>query len=265
MNKIAYIATLIGVLLALFSASPDEWLANAGEWANVLAPLKKYSWLLVAFIFGAIANQLIIRFFRGTGDERTAVIGESQLSEKIRQIMSNETITEAKIFSYTGETLGDFISYQERYKKELTLKLLVRNWIDEGLDEAEFNENRLLTGRRNWDKSNNIEALSKSRWTYAGKREIRFYQQNHPLLRVIIFNGPEKRFCYLSLYEFQQSPGGGGSVFKGSNSTGIFLSSHSENEDRLIQRIESQFDFYWNFKSVSAEDVQSTGYESIFS
>lgn len=168
-----------------------------------------------------------------------------------REIISKNP-QEIRIFGYTSETLSDYIRYDDRYKN-ITIKILLRNWIKEKEDEENYNSTIGKGSSRPWKKWENLK-IKATEWNHAGdskvnyKIELKFYDEVPIFKGIIVIYQNKEIEVFLGLYQWILLPPEGGSQFKGDKGAVVHLYSKSndELERKLVLRTVSQFDRMWN-------------------
>ena len=278
-GKIAGIGLTLSVIVSIFKQTPQEWTTNLGAWAQLIRGIDvNILWgffvvvLLFSFFHLYSQNQTLPSRGKSTvttqdGFEHLAAVqivsyDRDDFGTILRRLI-DEGADEIRVFSYTAETLRDYISYSDRYKN-LTIRILVRDWNTERREERYFNSEleRRNPGVRPWKKWRKLRRLAKefqdemqSDLDY--KIQVRFYRSDPLFKGMIVSNTKTKSMeAFFGLYNWIEWPEKGGSRFKGEGTAVIRLrSGQGEHEQILLERFASQFDRIWLTESLTFDDV----------
>lgn len=261
------ILIILTVLLAVLAVSPNDWLRNLQEWKSVLFIGISFVW---TSIFGIIIGLLFGRYaFPGkhkSSFNKPETMTESEFSDKLHAAMRDKKLRRIDVWAYTTETVNEIIKYDDKNLDGLNIRVLIRNWHEEKLDEDSYNVIKSKLSGRKWSKSDAIKALEGESWRYQSRRDVRLYWGYHPLLKLIIahFSGDEV-IGFVSFYDWMPLPSNGGSPFKGSSRTGFFMTSSNSSTNIILDYLQHQFEFVWKHKSDAPGTVSDHGYKSVFS
>lgn len=240
--------------LAVVAVSPttwgdtlSEWLAIAGDyWPIVVA-------VIGGFILGAIAPRLL---WERDQDSDLVVLDATDSEHLFQERLRAGSFVLLKVFGYTGEVVQtNMLRYEDRYRGEVELQMLHRNWLVEGKEEIEHNASPSARASRPWNKSAKIKSTALDAWDHQLNREIRYYSRD-PMIRGVVLCGPrlEDREAFVTFLRWNQFPPEGGSPHKGAGLATIYIPGASAGQQSIISYLESQFDREWA-KARTAEDL----------
>lgn len=210
---------------------------------------------LLVFVFGIWLGYLISRH---KGRSRLAkpsiAITSNQFSELFKQAIESKDYTSIKVFGYTGETVSDYFKYDHKYLGNMELRILNRSWIAEKANEELHNQRVSSLIPRKWDKARGIKNRSQEPWPFPIKRTVKYYS-TPPFVKAIVLKGPKRQEAFVTFYDWKEVPSDGGSQFKGASLSMIHIPGQSSEEQKVISYLESQFDYYWNHRSNSSDEV----------
>jgi hypothetical protein len=151
------------------------------------------------------------------------------------------------VFGYTSEVVfNDFIQFADRYRPDLDLRILNRDWTVEKKDEARHNIGAQRAGVRPWKKSDAIRAFALEPWPHTMRRNIRYYR-HQPILKGVLLCGSDNGASvgFVGFVHWQNTQPGGGSQFKSESLTVVHVTSETEEGRLLLGALESQFDYEW--------------------
>ncbi len=245
------VATVCGLLLAVLAIPPDQWAASLRTWADQIRPLAPY---LLGLVVGSGLTALI---FRSRMKKPIKILDVNAYVSMFRRDFDSRQFDLVKIFGYTGEVVGnDLIRYEDKYRTDVEIRLLHRNWLIERSDEDAHNAITAARGVRPWRKWKAIRDVGTQPWLHALRRNIRYYS-HQPIVKGALLRSRDsgRTVAYLGFLQWQQDPTDGGSQFKSVPSPVIRLDSGSgRDEAELIERLESQFEYEWR-RGSRAEDL----------
>ena len=191
---------------------------------------------------------------------------KSPKSEKIKEEIKErfKNSRKIRIFSYTGETLDDYLGWHDvrDRDKEAEIQLLCRNWNIERKDQDEHNRNNegVVSGKKKkWNKAKMIKTKAEEFKEKFASTRIKFDQRFYdtpPFYKGYIFNDKE---LYVGEYEWLKDPPTGGSQYKGSGSPLTYYSDDTELGKNKIMIVLSRFEHLWkNGKTYGEVEAEET-------
>lgn len=156
-----------------------------------------------------------------------------------------------KIFSYTGETLDDYLSYgfvHDNMLNGLEVQLLCRNRESERIDQEIYNNsNSQVVNRkkRPWNKVDIIQNRATHFRDLCANTRVKLKQKFYdfpPIYQGYIFDDKE---AYIGEYEWQEDPNEGGSQYKGSGRPLTYYYDETELGKAKIKVLVSRFEHLW--------------------
>lgn len=251
----------LGILLGIASVSvtilglkPDEWPEKIESWLVLLRAFGDdslaHKWKLVLVcICGAILG-FLFRRKRGLN-----VLSAGEFGRKFQALFSENDIRTLQIFGYTYETVRDYQKYEHLYQEGLDIQVLNRCWMAEKTDEDVHNGRIEGLGLRRWRKSETIRQSAQAPWTYKARREIRYYNFSHPIIKGAILKSKNSTWAFVNFYKWEELPPTGGSQFKGGDLGMIFLDGSRQEEKSKIEALASQFELVWKYRSYRLDQV----------
>jgi hypothetical protein len=258
---IGFVLAIVGILATVLALKPDEWPEKFQAWVHWAQTLLDQATVtlvgaaIVAFAIGVFAQKIFASF--GV-KENSNVLNAAQFGDKYSHVLHSNKISEMLMFGYTNETVRDFQKYEEYYEADLLIRVLNRSWIAEKIDQDAYNEKIKGLSLRKWTKAERIKLDSSAPWTYKAKREVRYYDFSHPFLKGIVLRSSERIWAFITFYEWQELPAGGGSQFKRSDAGMIFLDGAAPEDKKKIDALKSQFELIWKFRSYSVDAMNET-------
>ncbi len=255
------LVAIMGVVVALLASSPSAWKASLEGWRKAFW---QEFWPIGVYVVAALAaGYLTGDFFRRRRVRDGAkLLDDEEYRKQFRECLKERKVIRVKIFGYTGEVVtNDLIEYGDRYRPELEVRLLQRNWIVEQTDEIAHNQRPEVRGLRKWNKSQAIKNMALEAWPYSMKRNIRYYD-HHPILKGAILSSSddEEIVAFIGLLKWDPLPANGGSVFKSVPGHVLMIrSSDGQSARDMIKRIQSQFDYDWLHGLTADELVSQEG------
>src|SRR5262249_39682657 len=106
---------------------------------------------------------------------------------------------------------------------------------------------------RRWRKSETIRQAALTPWTYKARREVRYYNFAHPMIKGAILKSKNATWAFVNFYRWEELPPDGGSQFKGADMGMIFLDGSREEERDKIEALTSQFELIWKYRSFQSD------------
>ena len=176
------------------------------------------------------------------------IISGERYSELFQTYLKGGKYPIVKIFGYTGEVVStDLITYLDRYRQNTEIRMLHRDPVIERRDENEHNANLVDSSIRHWNKAKAIERMCLEDWSFALRREIRYYI-HQPIIKGTVFctQSGAPMVVFFNFQKWEELPLSGGSQFKSVPSDMIFINEKCSKEARVImERLNSQFDYEW--------------------
>jgi hypothetical protein len=168
-----------------------------------------------------------------------------------------------RLFSYSSETLVDYINREDLRTKDLKIQILIRDWNEECREEMEYNKSLkdLRSNKRKWKKAHEIYKQGKGRKDTTGEKakiDIRYYKGYPKFKGIIIESQDHIKYAFLGLYHWVETPEGG-SQYIGDKGSVVFLrNNRGILEKNLLDRFDSQFERMWK-GSENFDEVTSGG------
>jgi len=245
---------VLGIMIAILGISPDEWPTKIDLWTGLLKDglgelfankWKVTSALILAFAVGFIAKR----------SPAPNILSAAEFERRFHTIFEQQDIRTLLIFGYTHETVRDYQKFEHLYVDGLEIRVLNRSWIAEKIDEEVHNKKIENLKLRPWRKAETISQAARTPWTYTSRREVRYYDFSHPIIKGAILKSKKSTWAFVNFYEWQEIPAQGGSQFKGADLGMIFLDGSKLQERLKIHALESQFNLIWKFRSYNAETI----------
>ncbi|MBI3699113.1 MAG: hypothetical protein HY242_01530 [Afipia sp.] len=240
---------VVGISATVLGLKPDEWPDKIDSWLIAfqnffVSEALNHKWKITfAFAVGILTGYI---FKRGPPNN---ILTAVEFAHKYQELFANQDIRSLLIFGYTYETVRDYQKYEHFYQDGLDIKVLNRCWIAEKIDEESHNKKIEGLDLRKWRKSETIHQAALSPWTYKARREVRYYDFSHPIIKGVILKSKKTTWAFVNFYEWKEVPPEGGSQFKGADLGMIFLDGSISQERSKIHALESQFELVWKFRS----------------
>ncbi len=243
---------VIGFTISLLASPPEQWKTSIEGWKKAVGPAGGYVLILIAgLLVGFWA-----RTFLKPVDRGVQLLDDKEYRDQFRKCLAEGKFTLVKVFGYTGEVvMTDLIEYNDRYKGDLEVRLLQRDWLIEKHDEEMHNQRPENHELRKWDKSRAIRAMAHQEWPHSMKRIIRYYS-HQPILRGAMLSAQdsEESVAFIGLIRWEPAPTRGGSVFKSVPGHVLMVpSSLGRAAKDIIDRLNTQFEYDWRHGSTAAE------------
>jgi len=262
------VITIITILLALLAIPPSTWTTNISDWSDAITRFLFSYWPYISSLVFLIIGFVLGRKVFPSATNQESLIGkvslEDQFSNLVAEAASTGNISNIKAMGYTNETFADVIKYNMKNSDGLKFQFLVRNWAQEKEDELAYNAKLGASQKRRWKKWETIKRGVESVWTQTAIREIRLYNEFHPMLKMIIVKFSSHTLAFFSLYEWVESPENGGSPFKGAGRSGFIVDSRNSDEAIFLRYAESQFSYIWQYRSCNVTEVALKDYKTTF-
>jgi beta-phosphoglucomutase-like phosphatase (HAD superfamily) len=248
---ITIVGIFLGILAILFTVGPVEAVKNLGSWTNILLP-PIIVILFLLFCYYAIKYQSLLK--KPIIQHKFIKYESSELKNEIENYLPK--IKSLNIFAYSSETLFDFLTWEEIRKHNIDVKILVRNEVEEVLDQIYYN---LGINDIAWEKS--IIAVIRGREHNPRKANIitRFYS-GPPLFKGLFVNLQDNtRIVYLGVYRWVDEPHlvkEEKSQYVGADCRLLKLEGKGGIEEEFINQLESRFQSYWKKHSISLKAME---------
>ena len=247
-----------GFFVAVVALTPQQWSEQLSQWRGAIGSTGLMILCLIGgAALGAVGHRLYSLYFApGHTDNQDAgvrLISAAEYEAEVRSLIESEHYRVIKIFGYTGETvLADLFRFDDRYRGNLEIRFLHRNWVIEADDEARHNASH--PDVRPWKKSDAIRALAAEDWEHPLRRQFRYYGRQ-PFVKGMILCKPrgQGRIAYVSFFRWVENPDEGGSVFKGTGMSLMALADDSDLGKNFIDNLDSQFEYEWSQGAKLAE------------
>jgi len=231
-------------VFTLLAVTPSQLSKNLNDWLGAVGGLE-----VVAGVAAGVFVGLGLAWYYGLSSANDVLVDAVTYRKAFQREIATDEFRLVKVFGYTGETvLNDLFNYEDRYKKNLSVRMLERNWVVEMQEEKLHNERPENQSRRPWDKSSAIRESAQKSLTspHEMKPECRYYREAPHIKGVILCSEdhvPQKAF--ISFFDWEALPKKGGSQFKGLPDAYIELGAEDEQQHELLRAANSQFDLMW--------------------
>lgn len=249
---LSILSVILGIVGILLAVAPHEALKNLGSWTNVLLPLIVI--ILSLFVFYlARQNRLIVQKF--PIKHKLLRYNTTELRDDIKQYLSEvETI---RIIAYSSETLSNFITWEDLRKYKLDIQILVRNEIEEQLEQACYN---LDVHTEAWKKLIIPSILAHETEPMKGRITFRFYSGPPTHKAVIVTCRGGRKIAYFGVYRWiseSHEVTQEGSQYVGADCVLLKVEENGAMEKEIINQVESRFHCYWQKHSISLSEMKT--------
>jgi hypothetical protein len=254
-TTVGIVLAILGILATVLGLKPDDWPDKIASWAtifkNFATEFFDNKWkVALALIVGLLLGYILKR------RRPPNILTAAEFAKRYQDLFENRDIRTLLIFGYTYETVRDYQKYEHFYQEGLDIRVLNRCWIAEKIDEEAHNKKIEGLNLRKWKKSETIHQAALSPWTYKARREVRYYDFSHPIIKGAILKSKKCTWAFVNFYKWQELPLDGGSQFKGADLGMMFLDGSNLEERMKIEALESQFELIWRFRSYSIEQAR---------
>jgi hypothetical protein len=242
------IGGLLAALITVLALTPEQWSEHLTQWRVALGGTGLAALcLLGGCALGVVGHRLYAaRSATPLSSDGIRIISAEDYESEVRDLIKSEVYPVIKVLGYTGETvLTDLFRFDDRYRGNLEVRFLHRNWLVERYDESTHNEK--YENLRPWKKSEAIRTLAYEDWEHPLRRQFRYYYRQ-PIVKGMILCKPrgQGRVAYVSFFQWVERPEEGGSEFKGTGMSLISLTDNTELGKNFIDNLESQFEYEWS-------------------
>lgn len=249
------VLAIVGILATILGLKPDEWPEKIELWTHLLQVFVAESiankWKLLIFALATFALGFSVRRKRSPN-----VLSAAEFTERYQNLFAKNDIRTLLVFGYTYETVRDYQKYEHLYEDGLEIRVLNRCWIAERADEETHNKKIEGLNIRRWKKSETIRQMAQTPWTYKARRQVRYYNFSHPLIKGVILRSKHTSWAFVNFYKWEEVPSNGGSQFKGADMGMIFLDGSQPEEQSKIDALASQFELIWKYRSFAADQTR---------
>lgn len=251
---------ILAIVLTILPVPPDQWPKSASSWAAFLRIHRQVLWYIMAAGIGMLVGRGYSSMHRQDNHSPTKfgseaklrALAEPKVREALEELLRSGEYDTLIIFGYTCETVWDYIPFELRHNERLKIRVLVRSWMQESRDEHLYNSRVEHLGRRPWQKSEGIRHRALEPWLYKSTCSIRYYSE-HPFVKAILILGPNKMSGFISFYRWEEIPEEGGSPFKGSGLSELFIPGDTADEHLILSYLRSQFEMIWHSSRPASE------------
>jgi len=246
------VLAIIGILATVLGLKPEEWPDKIDSWAIVFKGIGSdvfdNRWKVIISLIIGLPIGYYLRRARSPN-----VLAAAEFSRRFQELFEQNDIRTLLIFGYTYETVRDYQKYEHLYEEGLEIRVLNRCWIAEKIDEGIHNSKVEGLNIRRWRKSDTIHQAALAPWTYKARREVKYYDFTHPIIKGVVLKSKSSTWAFVNFYKWQEMPSDGGSQFKGADLGMIFLDGAISEERIKIDALVSQFELIWKYRSYSVE------------
>jgi uncharacterized membrane-anchored protein YhcB (DUF1043 family) len=256
------VVTVGGLLIAILTVPPNAWGQDLHGWADVIRPTVFYvATATVALLVGVFCGRLMHRAAPASSNRDPSLLDHEEYVSAFRAALESGRYNVVKVFGYTGEVVSnDLIRFSDRYRSDLELRVLSRSWLVEKTDEDMHNQQAVRSGMRPWKKADSIKSQAIASWNHSLRRLARYYS-HQPTFKGCLLCEPDgpATAAFVGWLRWSPLPRSGGSQFKSVDVPVLLLSAADPKQQRLIEALESQFDYEWAHAATAEELVAVEG------